>query len=246
MSAKSVTRIIGMASLALLCAGCAESLQVISPPPPSETKRNTVEQHTATHDVFFHGGSNDLPETESEALRRIFASISPLSVRQVMIEYAPGQGGLQEKQRKMTRQLRAIGFTTDQIAYAAGSEVRRDQMRLLVSYAIARPPAGCPDWSESAVSNYDNTMFSNYSCATMTNLGHMVANPNDLLHGRGKATVDAGRSAKAIKDWREGTSGGSTAATTSSTSSTATTSTASGTSGASSGSSGTSGGSSGE
>jgi hypothetical protein len=61
---------------------------------------------------------------------------------------------------------------------------------------------GCPDWS-TAGGPATEGQSSNYGCATMSNLAAMVAEPGDLLHGRGTGLSGAEVSAKAIKTWRE-------------------------------------------
>ena len=45
---------------------------------------------------------------------------------------------------------------------------------------------GCPDWSTASAQAHEG-QSSNYGCATMTNLAAMIANPQDLLHGRSDA-----------------------------------------------------------
>ena len=61
---------------------------------------------------------------------------------------------------------------------------------------------GCPDWS-SARGQAHEGQSSNYGCATMSNLAAMVADPDDLLHGKGDGTGTGDLAAKAIKQWRE-------------------------------------------
>jgi pilus assembly protein CpaD len=60
--------------------------------------------------------------------------------------------------------------------------------RVVVSRATATVP-GCPDWSRSSTGNFNNDMTSNYGCATNASLAAMVANPEDLVHGREQEPV---------------------------------------------------------
>lgn len=41
-------------------------------------------------------------------------------------------------------------------------------------------------------------------CATETNLGLMVADPEDLVHGSGRSSPDVERSGKVLQDYRSG------------------------------------------
>lgn len=64
-------------------------------------------------------------------------------------------------------------------------------VRVVVSRTRAEVP-NCPDWSVPASPNYNNRSMSNFGCAVNSNLAAMVANPEDLIHGReGNPYVDA-------------------------------------------------------
>lgn len=60
---------------------------------------------------------------------------------------------------------------------------------------------GCPSWNHEVGGEHE-AQGSNFGCATSTNLAAMVADPADLLHGRGDATpAEVGQ--RAIKAWRD-------------------------------------------
>jgi len=44
-------------------------------------------------------------------------------------------------------------------------------------------PHPCPDWSQNATINYDNSLHSNYGCAVNSNLAVQLENPGDLTQG---------------------------------------------------------------
>jgi len=78
------------------------------------------------------------------------------------------------------------------------------------SLAIPHPPVvadgaasvpGCPDWSDGDV-NAGEGMAHNFGCATQMNLAAMIADPQDLVHGK-SGPVSAEQIAKALKVWRE-------------------------------------------
>lgn len=57
------------------------------------------------------------------------------------------------------------------------------QARVVITRSTASVP-GCPDWSTKSDINYGNGTYSNYGCATNSNLAAMVADPEDLLTGK--------------------------------------------------------------
>lgn len=80
--------------------------------------------------------------------------------------------------------------------------VQPGSVRVVVSRRRAEVP-GCPNWNGASSPNFENRSMSNYGCAYNTNLAAMVANPEDLLHGReGSAAIDASTGAKAIQMYR--------------------------------------------
>ena len=71
-------------------------------------------------------------------------------------------------------------------------------IRVVVSRTRAEVP-GCPNWSVPAQPNYNNRTMSNHGCAVNSNLAAMVANPEDLIHGReGHPYVDAAAASRGI------------------------------------------------
>lgn len=60
----------------------------------------------------------------------------------------------------------------------------------------------CPNWRSAGVDSGAMT-DTNYGCAVNSNLAAMVADPEDLLHGRGSDDTDATSASRAIKAWRE-------------------------------------------
>ena len=84
----------------------------------------------------------------------------------------------------------------------AGS-VPSGSARVIVSRTIASVP-NCPNWSEKSAPNYNNKSMPGFGCAVNGALAAMVANPEDLLHGReGTGVVDAAIVSKAIDVYRK-------------------------------------------
>lgn len=71
-------------------------------------------------------------------------------------------------------------------------------LRVVVSRTRAEVP-NCPNWSVPANPNYNNRTMSNFGCAVNSNLAAMVANPEDLIHGReGSPYVDADAATRGV------------------------------------------------
>lgn len=77
------------------------------------------------------------------------------------------------------------------------------QARVVITRSTASVP-GCPDWSTKSDINYGNGTYSNYGCATNSNLAAMVADPEDLLTGKkGTGETVVTTSTKAIQSYRD-------------------------------------------
>jgi pilus assembly protein CpaD len=76
-------------------------------------------------------------------------------------------------------------------------------VRVVVSRTRASVP-GCPNWDIRSQPNFDNRTVSNFGCAVNSNLAAMVANPQDLVHGReGSGVGDNLTSSKAVGIYRK-------------------------------------------
>ena len=63
---------------------------------------------------------------------------------------------------------------------------------------------GCPNWDVPAQPNYQNAQITGFGCSVNGNLAAMVANPQDLVHGRdGGGVGDSDTAAKAIDTYRK-------------------------------------------
>lgn len=80
--------------------------------------------------------------------------------------------------------------------------VPQDSVRVVVSRNRAEVP-NCPNWSVPSQPNFNNRTMSNFGCSVNSNLAAMVANPEDLVHGReGSAVGDAATATKAVGVYR--------------------------------------------
>ena len=87
-------------------------------------------------------------------------------------------------------------------APVTGGVLAPQTVRVIVSRTEARVP-NCPNWSVPSQPNFANAASSNFGCSVNTNIAAMVANPEDLVHGRDSAgTSDARTAAKSVGFYR--------------------------------------------
>ena len=87
-------------------------------------------------------------------------------------------------------------------------DVQPGTVRVVVSRRRAEVPH-CPNWSLPSQPNYDNRNMSNFGCGVNTNIAAMIANPEDLIHGREAGTTDVDAAAKAVLFYRSAPPSGS-------------------------------------
>jgi len=75
-------------------------------------------------------------------------------------------------------------------------------VRVVVSRRRAEVP-GCPNWGRPSNPNYDNRSMPNFGCGVNSNMAAMIADPEDLIHGReGAATSSVNAAARAVLLYR--------------------------------------------
>lgn len=94
------------------------------------------------------------------------------------------------------------GMLVSQGAPVTAGAVGSGNVRVVVSRNVASVP-DCPNWERKSQPNYNNRMLPNYGCGVNSNLAAMVADPQDLFHGReGAAVGDATTATKAVDFYR--------------------------------------------
>jgi len=80
--------------------------------------------------------------------------------------------------------------------------VQPGSVRVVVARRRATVP-GCPNWSAPSQPDWDNKTMSDFGCGVNSNLAAMVANPEDLIHGReGAPVTDTRAITRAIEMYR--------------------------------------------
>ncbi|HEX8937428.1 MAG TPA: CpaD family pilus assembly protein [Sphingomicrobium sp.] len=75
------------------------------------------------------------------------------------------------------------GMTVQAGAPVTAGGVPAGMARVIVTRTRAQVP-GCPNWSVPSQPNFNNRTMSNFGCGVNSNIAAMVANPEDLIHGR--------------------------------------------------------------
>jgi len=173
-------------------AGCAtnRSLESIHQP--------IVSRNNYTLDVSTYGGALPLPEQ-----RRLAGWFDALDLRygdRVSVDDPSGSEGTREAVAALAARH---GLLVNSDAPVTAGAIAPGTARVVVSRSTATVP-GCPDWSAKSDVNLNNATYSNYGCATNSNLAAMVADPEHLLHGAtGTGETVVMSSSKAISSYRE-------------------------------------------
>jgi pilus assembly protein CpaD len=105
----------------------------------------------------------------------------------------------------VARSAGRYGILLSNGAPMTAGEVQPGTVRVVVTRTRAEVP-NCPNWSEPSQPNFANHSMSNSGCAVNGNLASMVANPEDLIHGRDGGDVsDTRTSSKAVQAYRNAT-----------------------------------------
>lgn len=164
-------------------------------------KRNTVELVHLTHDVKL-GQGDSLSESEQKNLVTFLNGIGFGYGDELAID--PGDSpGAESRWNAVASFLEKVGVTVSQSTAIYGTALEPGGARIVVGRYNVTPPR-CPDWSKRAEQDFQNTPSSNLGCATATNIGMMVANPGDLLRGRGSLSPDTDFATRAVRLYRAG------------------------------------------
>lgn len=94
------------------------------------------------------------------------------------------------------------GMMVSAAAPVTAGTIEPGTVRVVVSRTRATVE-GCPNWDRPASPDFDNQQMSNYGCSVSANMAAMVADPQDLVHGREAGpVVDSITATKAVHSYR--------------------------------------------
>lgn len=174
-----------------------------------KVKRNEVRWVTFEHDVRFESGGAILDAAERTRLHRFLARHDAGYGDKLLI----GSRGVRTTGEDLRRagrresviaaELRELQLPAGLLPDAPARETWDGSVKVVLGRYIVIPPQ-CPDWSKRADGDSANQPSSNFGCATVTNLGLMVANPGDLVRGHIPGPADGAVGARRYKSYREG------------------------------------------
>jgi pilus assembly protein CpaD len=198
-----LTGIIALAAVAA-CSPLAEQYQPIE---AAAGKTNRVEFSRLGHTVRFAPGASQPTAAETARLTSFLEDADVIYGDHVYVETASGDKLSSARQASIRRILAKHGVlmaTLPATAAPVGEHLALgDEMTVQLERYTVTPP-DCPNWSKPAGGDPTNSVWSNFGCATATNLGLMVAQPRDLLVGRQPGPPDADPALKAIQNYRAG------------------------------------------
>jgi pilus assembly protein CpaD len=202
----TMSRLINLAAvpaLALAAGGCAVQPRALTP--ANNTSLYSLHQPVVQHTNFVldvAADDNGVPAAERARLGAWFDSIGLAYGDHVTIDQARGYESARAR-RDVAEVAGNYGLlVTEDGAPMTQGAVPAGYVRVVAARSSASVPS-CPNWQDPGIESPVRT-GANYGCATNGNLAAMIANPDDLLHGREAsgegAVVVAGR---ALRTYRE-------------------------------------------
>jgi pilus assembly protein CpaD len=182
-------------TLGLTLAGCASS--------PSNrslysTKQPVVQRTNLTLDL--NAGLDGLPIPEQKRLSDWFAALDLGYGDRVALDDPAKSKATRESVAEVAARY---GILVSDGAPVTQGVLQPGTVRVVVTRSDASVP-GCPDWEGRANYNYNNATNSGFGCAVNGNLAAMVADPEDLIHGKqGDDETVIMTSNKAIASYRK-------------------------------------------
>lgn len=186
-------------ALFLLCplvAGCATPGANPAARGLEPVNQPVLERETFAFDAAAPGGL--LPASEVARLDAWFQSLGLAYGDSIFVD-----GDYAASARQQVAALAGnYGLMVQPAAPVTTGAVVPGTVRVVVARTRAEVP-GCPNWRVPSEPNTDNAQPSNYGCAVNSNMAMMVADPQDLFHGRDVGpAIDNETASKAIQYYR--------------------------------------------
>jgi len=190
-----------MAASLMLLGGCMDKYveNFSNVPPAKEAKAHEV---LYSHEVAFSADDAALGSREGGRLEAFVAKVILRRSDKVHIVANPSPLA-ETRMRAVADTLERIGVMPAPVLSDFGFKAPSGpSVSVIVRRFVVSLP-GCPDWSGERYT-YNNVPTSNWGCSTASNLGLMVAEPEDLMHGRDPGNADGIVGARAVDLYRRG------------------------------------------
>ena len=173
--------------------------------PVQAPKKNQVSWAEYHHPVIFKNTSAKLEKTEKVSLSRFLARVARGEGVSVMLatRTASPSSITQRREASLASHLMEHGYSVSRTKAKRGDSAHLNSIRLTVGRYIVTPPT-CPDWSKDSSGDPFNRVTSNFRCASVSNLGLMVANPEALIRGTQTGPADGEAVTLGISNYRKG------------------------------------------
>lgn len=187
---------------ALLLIAAALSGCAYHPGPEPEAGLSSVNEPVLTRsDYVFDAAApgGNLPPSEAARLDSWFGGLDLRYGDAVYVDAGPYSEAARAEVAGIAGKY---GLLVSPGAPVTAGAVQQGNVRVVVSRTVASVP-NCPDWDRKSQPNYNNKSLPGFGCAVNGNLAAMVANPEDLIHGReGTGVLDTATAAKAVNAYR--------------------------------------------
>jgi pilus assembly protein CpaD len=179
-------------ALATALAGCTHDTPTTSPARGlAPVNVPVVSRAEYVFDAAAPDGS--LPSSEEARLNAWFSSLNLGYGDAIYVD-----GAAPSARGDVARVAGQYGMLISEGSPVTAGMVAPGSVRVVVSRARASVP-NCPNWSRPSQPNFDNSQMSNLGCGVNSNLAAMIANPDDLVHGReGNPYVDAAAASRGV------------------------------------------------
>ena len=183
-------------ALATALAGCTHDRPTVAMRGVSSVNVPVVSRADYVFDAAAPDGS--LGPSEEARLDGWFRSLQLGYGDSIYVDGPNAEGARAEGARVASR----YGMLINDGAPVTVGGVAPGSVRVVVSRTRASVP-NCPNWSVPSQPNLENATMSNFGCGLNSNMAAMVANPEDLVHGReGSGLTDSTTATRAIGVYR--------------------------------------------
>jgi len=205
-----ILRFVALAA-ALAATSCAPPS--LSATPTEAPKQLKLTFSTLSWPVHFEPGSAALAKDEQRTLANFLLTVKTGAGDQVSVDaarqyYWQDASLATQRQASIDAVLASLQMSPCSVVPAGvpSSEPALGCVVVVLNvgrYIVTGP--SCPDWTKTTAGDFSNTNTSNFGCATMTNLGMMVANPADLARGAKLGNADGDYAAAGVAAYHAGT-----------------------------------------
>lgn len=203
LSPRRLPAILAICAAALLAVGCKTVEEDWASVPEKRAPRADLVQHV--HAVRFAAGSDRLTPDSRKRLDDFLSGIHASTTDTALVIAGAADPAVAGRRvETLDAYLVHLGMHVDKPRGDFGIETPAAGTVSVVvrRYLVTLP--GCPDWSGRPGRTENNITSSNWSCATATNLGLMVADPSDLAAPQAPGPMDGDFAVLAIQRYRAG------------------------------------------